>query len=814
MKSIKKNKEQRLKAKISSALILYFFIGLPSFLFSQSEVKLNLSDWISEPFLNYTSPPFDIGSISDVFDGNTNSLARTPAINPLVLTIQFETPIILTRSRIMSGQHGKWQIETAETLDDFDNQTGSHLIQFQEVPILENQWNEQELEQMPVKKIRLILTRTVGDDYVHLREWELFGLFDLDNGIEICPPSVLLEIGDSYKFENSVSLIDPNGYYFPVSGVVGLSSSATNVVGISGEILEANQSGTIDLTVSSSGFSSIIPVCVSDNLSPMVASQITSKVAVIIEDPQVPSEGNQFFHDLRQWNDPLDLTNQMEAALDLNSHGAVDYEIVSLTMSDTFLTRIGGEFYSVEEWHDFYEEPGWATLNNYEQQGLISYDYESMLDYYGLCNQVNIGSITEVWIWSHAKGGMFEARMAGEGAFWINGPIITDSDCIEKLPIMGLNYERNYELALHSMGHRVENVMKEVYGRWDYTATDKNRWEVFSTYNVVGEAHSGNIHFPPNGTADYDYGNTSSVTCFAQSWDKYPFLGGQNSSVNCSEWSCNQEGFMNWWYDKLPHFEGLYGGKLNNWWHYFVDYDEAIALENSLSCNDYQYCARYYLSTKIYLEGPYNNNGLMDNELTNLIPLTQPYNVAPYNYYGDENLAEIPSNVVDWVLVEMRSGTPSLSAQNTVIIETKAGLLLNSGEVVNTDGVSPLPFQNIEEGASYHICIRHRNHLDVISSESVVASNEIIYDFTTAADKAFGEQQLKELDLGTYGLFASDFNQDGLIQSTDYDLWFTLPALLNVYSNIDANLDGVIQATDYDSWFANKAKVGAPEIQF
>ena len=42
---------------------------------------------------------------------------------------------------------------------------------------------------------------------------------------------------------------------------------------------------------------------------------------------------------------------------------------------------------------------------------------------------------------------------------------------------------------------------------------------------------------------------------------------------------------MKWWLGHMPHFKGIspYDGKLNNWWHYVVDYNAAVALEKKLT---------------------------------------------------------------------------------------------------------------------------------------------------------------------------------------------------------------------------------------
>lgn len=222
-----------------------------------------------------------------------------------------------------------------------------------------------------------------------------------------------------------------------------------------------------------------------------------------------------------------------------------------------------------------------------------------------------------------------------------------------------------------------------------------------------------------------------------------------------------------------------------------------------------------FVSAKILLEGAYEIAGEMSANLGNLIPFDQPYDSAPYDYFGSENLNAIPNNMVDWVLVEARSGTPVVAGnRQTVTEETVAGILLSNGDVVATDGVSPLSFSNLTIGQSYYFCIRHRNHLDVLTRDSYQASGSIELNLTQNVNSAFGEEQLKPSDDGFTLLHAGDFNLDGVIQVTDFDKWQIDPAQISVYDVIDANLDGVVQNTDYDQWNLNKAKIGVAEIQY
>ena len=203
----------------------------------------------------------------------------------------------------------------------------------------------------------------------------------------------------------------------------------------------------------------------------------------------------------------------------------------------------------------------------------------------------------------------------------------------------------------------------------------------------------------------------------------------------------------------------------------------------------------------------------METNLNSLIPLDQPFGGDPYFYDGDESFGSIPANAVDWVLVEMRLGTPSLSNPNTTTLETQACLLLEDGQLLDTDGFLGVVFSTLAENQAYHIVIRHRNHLDIMTNTSILASNNMSHNFTSSSTQAFGPEQLKELPPNVYGLYAGDYTADGVIQSTDFDIWSFQPAINNTYGVTDGNMDGVVQATDFDIWFGNKAKVGASEIQ-
>ena len=98
------------------------------------------------------------------------------------------------------------------------------------------------------------------------------------------------------------------------------------------------------------------------------------------------------------------------------------------------------------------------------------------------------------------------------------------------------------------------------------------------------------------------------------------------------------------------------------------------------------------------------------------LPLTQPYNTAPWNYTGTESVTTIPNyDIVDWILLELRDAPTAEEATSGTTIATLAAFLRNDGKIVSLDGISnPRIAVDISDGL--FIVIRHRNHLAIMNS--------------------------------------------------------------------------------------------------
>jgi hypothetical protein len=196
------------------------------------------------------------------------------------------------------------------------------------------------------------------------------------------------------------------------------------------------------------------------------------------------------------------------------------------------------------------------------------------------------------------------------------------------------------------------------------------------------------------------------------------------------------------------------------------------------------------VSPKIFLEGGVSGTGMVTTlKAGGLVPLTHPYHGSPWNYAGTEAVGAIPANVVDWVLVQLRSNL-------TTTVATRAAFVLNTGVVVDLDGANPVSFPGIAAG-SYYIVIRHRTHLAVMSAATVALSaSPTSYDFSTALSQAYSSTTAPMKLVGTlWSLFSGDTNGDGQVNATDNAATWNARNTAG-YLPGDVTLDGQVNASD------------------
>ncbi len=215
---------------------------------------------------------------------------------------------------------------------------------------------------------------------------------------------------------------------------------------------------------------------------------------------------------------------------------------------------------------------------------------------------------------------------------------------------------------------------------------------------------------------------------------------------------------------------------------------------------------------KVFLEGPFSGSEMITNlNSQNYLPTVQPYNVAPWNYKGYEVLPASPaSNIVDWVLVELRLSAGDVStATPDSTIDIRAGLLLKNGNITGTDGISPIRLAAVP--GNLYVVVWHRNHPGIISKNPVSGFNGVYnYDFSTGINQVYkGEYVMKDMGNGIWAVASGDGSSDIKIDNTDKnDIWVEQFGSTG-YLNGDFNLDGVVDDTDkIYYWNINSGKNG------
>jgi PKD repeat protein len=208
------------------------------------------------------------------------------------------------------------------------------------------------------------------------------------------------------------------------------------------------------------------------------------------------------------------------------------------------------------------------------------------------------------------------------------------------------------------------------------------------------------------------------------------------------------------------------------------------------------------------LEGPFNGTN-MDASLQTLIPLNQPFNITPWFYSGTESVAAIPNtNVVDWVLVDVRDAASAASATGIASVAKQAAFILNDGSIVDLDGSSNLQF-TVTISQNLYVVIWQRNHIGIMSNNALTGSGGVYsYNFTSGVNQVYGGLAgHKQIATGVWGMFSGDGDHNGTIGEGDkFSTWEDQSGTKG-YLFSDYNLDSESNNIDKDDyWLPNISK--------
>lgn len=242
----------------------------------------------------------------------------------------------------------------------------------------------------------------------------------------------------------------------------------------------------------------------------------------------------------------------------------------------------------------------------------------------------------------------------------------------------------------------------------------------------------------------------------------------------------------------------------------------AGASYNRVQVSRIRFSTSFEVDAKLYLSGAMDDsNSEMSTTLIQegVLPMSQPFQTE-YNYDGTESITSYPNtDIVDWVLLELRKANSPGEALDSTIVARKALFLLKDGSIVDLDG-SSLPKFTLNHPGSFVAVVYHRNHLPSMSGDTLTidGSNRYSLDFTASSDAWYETNSAVLLETGAFAVSSGQS-----VQGNDYEV--DEQAYMNSWNNKnqagylsnDVNLDGYVDSDDRAKIFNSRsAKITMP----
>ncbi len=192
---------------------------------------------------------------------------------------------------------------------------------------------------------------------------------------------------------------------------------------------------------------------------------------------------------------------------------------------------------------------------------------------------------------------------------------------------------------------------------------------------------------------------------------------------------------------------------------------KTLTSANNMLTQGFQQPFKMILNLKAYIQGYCTGSGLMENVLYN------------------QGVTAIAGTECDTIQIELRNNTSPYAVAST------------STQVIKTNGT--VTFSGTAAmGQSYYIVLKHRNAIQTWSANPVLLNQNTNYDFTTAANKAFGDNQV-EVSPNVWAMHSGDLNADENIDLLDASTVETdINAFAFGYFASDINGDGNVDLLD------------------
>ncbi len=216
------------------------------------------------------------------------------------------------------------------------------------------------------------------------------------------------------------------------------------------------------------------------------------------------------------------------------------------------------------------------------------------------------------------------------------------------------------------------------------------------------------------------------------------------------------------------------------------------------------------INIKAFLDGPFDPlGGNMSDQLrsASLIPSAEPFTALGFQHAGsgggEQAVGGAFNNngndaVVDWVLIELRDASDPIK-----VVSTRSAFVQRDGDVVDVDGISVVQMTALP--GNYHVAVRHRNHLPVMTALPVpLTMTALPIDLTDGSVATYGTDAQRSTG-GIHRLWAGDVTGDHVVKyvntGNDRDpilvaIGGVLPTATAIgYLPTDVNMDGVVKYT-------------------
>ena len=231
-----------------------------------------------------------------------------------------------------------------------------------------------------------------------------------------------------------------------------------------------------------------------------------------------------------------------------------------------------------------------------------TFDYPRWIAENKICETANQYGVDAIWVESAPFVQAYESFMIGPTpGFDVNGPSFVTPTCNKHYTVQTVGYAGVPQPSMQTYGHSIEHTMGFITSNWQ-AADVAQHWERFAamsrysspygqTLPDLPNPYCGNAHFPSNAQSDYDFANPRYKDSNCVDWSNFPNYTGQTTSVTCSNWSCSDPGWGEFWFGAMPTGIGTVrmtsvNGKSfdfpRDWWNLLLSPDAALQFEAGL----------------------------------------------------------------------------------------------------------------------------------------------------------------------------------------------------------------------------------------